>query len=714
MKKVVLFCIFSLIFCTILIAQIPEWIWANQAGGTGTDTGYSISVDADGNTYIIGAFRYTANFGTIALVCTGSYETFIAKLDVDGNWLWAIQVYGTVSESNYGYGISTDTNGNSYITGFFQSTATFGPFMLNSSGGEDIFVAKIDTNGNWQWAKKAGGSLNNIGKDIVIDELGNSYITGLFMGSATFGNITISSNGITDIYVAKLDSNGNWLWASQAGGLNQDRGLSIDLDDNENVCIAGYFREISYFGPTTLTSSGYEDIFIAKLNNEGNWLWSKQAGGSGVDTGFGINMDTSGNSIVIGNFQSTATFGDTTLISDGGYDIFVTKLDENGNYLWAKKAGGDGADQGFGVKVDLFGNSYITGSFDNDATFGDSTLISNGSYDIFVSKLDTYGNWLWVKQAGGSGIEGANSICLDTYENSYITGRFVYTVPFGSTTLITNGIPDIFVAKLSGSLYANFEADVTSGLVPLEVNFTDLSVPIQNPITNWQWDFENDGIIDSYLQNPTFTYTQSGIYSVALTVNDGTQEDTEIKEDYITVIEPLDADFEADVTSGDAPLEVQFTDLSTGQILGWMWDFDNDGTIDSNEQNPIYTYNDAGVYTVALTITDGSNEDTEIKEDYITVISTGVQNEIIPLETLLYQNHPNPFNPVTNIRFDIKENETGVLYIFNLKGQIIESQRLNSGKHDYLWNAENNSSGVYFYKLQTGSFVELKKMLLLK
>ena len=308
-----------------------------------------------------------------------------------------------------------------------------------------------------------------------------------------------------------------------------------------------------------------------------------------------------------------------------------------------------------------------------------------------------------------------NDGIIDSYIQNPIhtyseTGVYTVSLTVGDGVNEDTEIKEDYIIVIE-ELDANFEADVTFGDAPLEVQFTDLSI---GNIIEWSWDFDNDGTIDSNLQNPIHIYAESGIYTISLTVGNGTNEDTEIKEDYITVLEPLDADFEADVTLGEAPLEVQFTDLSTGDVIGWMWDFDNDGTIDSNEQNPIYIYEEVGVYTVSLTVTDGTDEDAEVKEDYIEVTGTGTEHEIIPVETMLFQNHPNPFNPITNIQFDIKENETGVLSIFNLKGQIIISQRFNSGKHDYLWNAENYSSGVYLYKLQTESFTEIRKMLLLK
>ena len=209
---------------------------------------------------------------------------------------------------------------------------------------------------------------------------------------------------------------------------------------------------------------------------------------------------------------------------------------------------------------------------------------------------------------------------------------------------------------------ANFSADVTSGTAPLTVNFSDSSIQGILPITTWEWDFDNNGTIDSYEQNPSYTYSEEGTYSVSLTASDGTNSDTIIKIDYIVVEGPITADFEADPLSGIAPLEVQFTDLSISNnlrnwndltkskqqlssqknkssvitnkkskskkdrsnrdrdMVSWEWDFDNDGMIDSNEQNPIYTYSEAGTYTVSLTITDENEfSDTETKVNYISV-----------------------------------------------------------------------------------------------
>ena len=308
-------------------------------------------------------------------------------MDTNGNWQWAVKAGG--SGYDYGWGICLDANGNSYVTGYFRSTATFGGTTLISSGFTDIFVAKIDTNGNWQWAVKAGGSGYDFGLGISIDANCNSYVTGRFESTATFGGTTVSSSGEHDIFVAKINTNGNWQWAKKAGGSDYDYGLGIMSNVNGDSYVTGYFEGTATFGSSELISSGDKDIFVAKIETNGNWQWAKKAGGSDYDIGYGLDIEANGNSYITGYFEGTATFGGTTITSSGDIDIFVAKIDSNGNWQWTINAGGSSADFGFGISIDVNGNSYITGSFGGIATFGGTTITSSGFTDIFVAKLNS-------------------------------------------------------------------------------------------------------------------------------------------------------------------------------------------------------------------------------------------------------------------------------------------------------------------------------------
>lgn len=438
------------VLCNIAYAQEPDWLWAKSAGGTEEDLGNSITTDCNGNSYIVGSFFDSANFGSITLTSSGYCDVFIAKTDTAGNWIWAKRAGGT--DFDKCSDISQDANGNLYITGYFSGTATFGSTSLTSCGNYDIFVAKMDTEGNWLWASSAGGpdsDHGDYGKAIITDANGDLYVTGMFNSAATFGSNILISNGESDIFVAKIDTDGNWLWAKQAGGSFWDYGLDITTDADGNSYVTGMFFLSASFGSITITGTMLGDIFVAKIDADGNWIWAKEAGGGDWNEGYGIDIDANGNLYITGFFGSTATFGSTTLTSNGYEDIFLAKMDANGNWLWAKGTGGnDEDDRGIDIITDTNGNSYVTGYFSGSASFGSTTLTSSGNYDIFVAEMDADGNWILAKQAGGSSNDEGTGISLDNSSNSYITGAFQNIANFGNTTLISNGDRDIFVAKI--------------------------------------------------------------------------------------------------------------------------------------------------------------------------------------------------------------------------------------------------------------------------
>ena len=438
-----------------------SWEWVVRAGGTNVDIGNCVAVDANGNSIITGVFKETASFGGTTLTSAGGYDVFVAKLDTNGNWLWAKSAGG--SGDDEGQGVAVDTNGNVYITGQFRHSASFGSTILTSAGVADVFVAKLNSNGVWQWAVSAGGTSEDIGYGVAVDTNGNAYVTGHFEGSASFGGTTLTSTGNYDVFVAKLDTNGNWQWAKSAGGTNWDVGYGVAVDTNGNAIITGSFMESASFGGTTLTSTGNWDVFVAKLNSNGAWLWAKSAGGSDWDEGQGVAVDTSGNAYVTGYFQGSASFGGTTLVSQGSADVFVAKLNSNGVWQWAVSAGGTSEDIGYGVAVDTNGNAYVTGHFEGSASFGGTTLTSTGNYDVFVAKLDTNGNWQWAKSAGGTNWDGGMGVAVDVNGNVIITGYFQGSASFGGTTLVSQGGSDVFVAKLSDS-GSGLTFNITGGL----------------------------------------------------------------------------------------------------------------------------------------------------------------------------------------------------------------------------------------------------------
>ena len=459
-------------------AQSPNWLWAKGMGGTSSDIGWSTTVDLFGNVYTTGYFRGAVDFdpgiGVFTLTSAGGADIFISKLDASGNFVWAIAMSG--ANDGVANSIVLDASDNIYITGNFYGTVDFDPgagiFNLTSIpvGVSDIFISKLDSSGNFIWARAMGGTINDVGYAMVVSMTSNDdvYCTGWFSGTADFdpsaGTYNLTSAGLFDTFILKLDSGGNFIWASAIGGTGDDYGHGIALDATNNVYTTGWFSGTADFNPNVvtfnLTSAGFSDIFISKLDNTGNFVWAKTMGGTLVDYGHSITLDASGNAYTTGFFSGTADFdpnaGMFNITSLGNNDIFISKLDSAGNYIWAKGMGGTGNEVGNSIALDAYGNCYTTGYFSGTADFdpgvGTSNLTSQGSANIFISKLNGAGNFVWAKAVGGTNNDYGLSIALDTAGKVYVAGSFNSdSVTFGSTTLTndtTNFTSDIFIAKL--------------------------------------------------------------------------------------------------------------------------------------------------------------------------------------------------------------------------------------------------------------------------
>lgn len=382
-------------------------LWAKSAGGTQTDKGQSISTDANGNVYVIGNYESSSiTFGSYTLVNKGnSWDIFAVKYDSNGNVLWAKSAGGTTWD--WGNSLATDNNGNLYLTGYFTSPSIA---FSNDTLPSGFFLIKFDSNGNELWGKSVG-SYYDYGLDVTTDNNGNVYVSGTFWSTVIiFGIDTLqnTSGNQYDAFVVKYDSNGNVLWARSAGALYNDGGNGIMTDNTGNVYVTGYYSGSSIiFGSDTLqlTSYGYMyyDFFVVKYASNGNVLWAKSAGGptGGMDyeVGYDISVDGGGNAYSTGHFTGPyIIFENDTLsngINPGYFNVFTVKYDSSGNFIWSQCAtsasGISGINNGGnGISTDNNGYTYITGSFlGPDIVFGNDTLLNAGYTDFFIAKLES-------------------------------------------------------------------------------------------------------------------------------------------------------------------------------------------------------------------------------------------------------------------------------------------------------------------------------------
>jgi hypothetical protein len=380
---------------------------------------------------------------------------------------WTKGIGGDLSDQ--GRRIVLDGNGNLVVAGYFAGTVDFDPgsgvFNLTTSG-RTVFIAKYDQLGNFILAKSIGGTSTIFLNDLTIDPLGNVYITGKFAGVLDIDpgidvvNLISSSD---NIFIAKYDSQINFIYGKNIGGNLNDNGLNIEIDNSYNLYLTGSFADFVDFdsgpGIANLISLGQQDVFLAKYDELGNFLFAKSIGGTSNDISNSICLDNSGNIFITGQFSQTVDFdpgvGTEIKSSSGGSDIFISKYDPLGNFIFVRTIGGLSNEEGNCIKVGNNGNIYLAGNFTGVVDFDPGVNVVNldggTNSDIFLVGLNSGGNYLFAKSMGSSLFDLPSDLVLDNSNNIFLAGHFNGDVNFEPSTGISNlpgyGGDDSFWAK---------------------------------------------------------------------------------------------------------------------------------------------------------------------------------------------------------------------------------------------------------------------------
>lgn len=521
------------------LSSTGNLVWANGTGMSPNTMGKAIGEDSSGNIYVSGIFCGIADFdpgpgiNNLSSTLDDTYgDIFIQKLNQSGDLLWA-KKFGGISDDIVN-AITVDGSGNVFLTGSFNGTVDFDPganvFNLTAVN-NDIFILKLNNLGNFEWARSVGGTQNDKGFGISLDGLGNIYTTGVFRSTVDFdpgaGVYNISSSGLDDVFILKLNATGTFIWAKQITGSNMDTGNSLKADAAGNVFITGNFAGITDFDPGAgtynLTAVGSNDIFIAKLDASGNLLWAKNFGSISYDNAFSIDIDASGNLYTTGSFASTVDFdpgaGVFNLTSTGAYDIFISKLNSFGNFVWAKSMGGAYSDEGLSIKLDNTGNIYTTGYFSSTGDFdpgaGTFILTHSGNNDVFISILNASGNFIWAGSISGVNSEVGRGITTNG-ASFCVTGEFFGGVDFdpgaGTSNISTTGATDCFILKMgqcapSAITSSGATTFCTGGSVALNANTgTGLT---------YQW--KKNSVAIAGATTSSYVATTTGSYTVVVT-----------------------------------------------------------------------------------------------------------------------------------------------------------------------------------------------------
>ena len=422
-------------------------IWSKRFGSNGDDHVRGVGVDPSGNITITGSFHGTVSLGGKPLVSWAKADIFVASFDAAGNHRWS-QRYGG-SEDDSGEGVAVDKSGNVYITGWSGSSQTdFGGGALGHAGGGDIVVASFDKTGAHRWSKRFGGANWQYGNELAVDASGNVTVVGSTENSLDFGGGTLSSHGYQDVFVASFDSGGAYRWANLFGSNSNDGGSDVAVDASGNVYLTGYYGKSMDLGGTSHSCAGGTDIFVASFSSMGLYRWSKGLGFPSDDAGRAVALDSAGNVTVAGVFQGTVNFGGGLVTSTGARDIFLASYDTSGKFRWAKAYGGTDDEYPNALLIDKAGNHYLLGDFATTTNLGGGALTSAGGKDIILASFDKTGGHRYSRAFGYPSDDYGASLVFDSTGNLVLGGDFTVGLDLGGDVLIGQGGSDAFLGKL--------------------------------------------------------------------------------------------------------------------------------------------------------------------------------------------------------------------------------------------------------------------------
>jgi hypothetical protein len=542
MKKIVLTTL--LLFFTIQnFAQNKQFQYAKLFQGQDRLLAESLAIDKDGNQYISGFFTSKADFdpGTdsfmLDAIDLGSAilgDAFLLKLNKKGDFLWAKQFGGKGSSTLNN--IAIDPDGNIVAVGTYSDSIDVDPnagqkWFAPQNGGTQVMLLKIDTSGKLVWAKTYG---NNYGKTVggmEIEPSGNILLVGGFVGKLDFDpsakQYFLQANNSTDIFIQKLDRNGNFIWAKKIGNRFDDFANDLALDLQGNILVTGQFeRQVDFDpGPDTafLNGIGFGDVFILKLDSNGNYDWAKAIGGRGDDFGQEIATDSSGKIIITGIFSDTIDFdpgpSSTILEHFGLYDVFIQKLNQDGSFSWARTIGGVEDERVSGL--DVSGNTiHVIGQFNKSVDFnpniGTDVLKSEGRLDAFYLQLSTAGDYHFTKQIGGTSHQSGQAVKAHLDNEVFILGSFVGMTDFDPSA---NEFKATSTGSFSGYLVKLLAADCDSLSINVSLEIQDPKLTVVSNAGTYQWlNCDSNFVKLAGQTSKSFTAKNNGSYAVEVNI----------------------------------------------------------------------------------------------------------------------------------------------------------------------------------------------------
>jgi len=425
-------------------AAPPLHRWSALYGDIAFQRGVAAATDPGGNLLVTGFVQGTTNFGGGGLASAGSNDVAVAKFSPLGVHQWS-KLFGDAN-SQVPTGIASDASSNVYVVGTFRGGINFGGGVMTSAGDEDIFVAKLNPSGGFLWSKRFGDSNFQYCSDVVIDAAGNVIITGRFRGTVNFGGSNLTAPlGNTDDYVAKFDGNGAHLWSIRMPSKQAFHNY-LAVDGSGNIYMHGTFTTSIDLGAGPVASMGDSDIFLARFDASGVHQWSQRFGDARPQVASGIASDNAGNLYVVGRFGGTTNLGGPPLVAPDDLNIYVAKFNSSGTHQWSHGYGDAAEQTGTAVTLDAAGNPWFSGYFDGSIDLGGGVLTTAGTYDLFVAQFDPNGNHICSGRYGDLEIQWGTGMAANQFGDVFMTGSIYDSVDFGGGWMSSAGDEDFFIA----------------------------------------------------------------------------------------------------------------------------------------------------------------------------------------------------------------------------------------------------------------------------
>ena len=438
-KKLVPVLFVILLISPSVRADHPPHLWSHNYGDTELQISQSVAVDGAGNIIITGYFQSVVDFGGGPLVSAGSADVFLVKFDSNGNFVWDRRIGDSANQQSTM--VVVDSQGNIIIPG-----------LIEDGYQSDVFLTRFNPDGAHIWSRSFVGSIWGPCRNAAIDQNDNIFITDYFQGSLDFGGGPLISAGNHDIYVAKFDSSGQHLWSNRFGDSESQYVMHITADNSGNVIIVGSFGSTVDFGGGSLTSAGLTDIYIAKFDTDGMHIWSQRFGDADEQNAIYVQTDYSGNIFVTGWMLGPVDFGGGPLPFAGWYDTYLVKFDSDGNHLWSNGFGDSDIQLGRCIALESTGNVILGGDFTGTVDFGGVPLAANAD-NMFMAKFDPDGSHIWSQCYGDSGDwHWPNGMATDNFDNLIVTGMFQGVLDFEGNHLSSIESEDVFLAKFGDTV----------------------------------------------------------------------------------------------------------------------------------------------------------------------------------------------------------------------------------------------------------------------